>query len=113
METKEEEGKAYQSSLCGCLNVHVGKHKMKYDKQKTEELKLEVQTNKYSAKEHIAYKMEAVGQGSCIAVGNHGLYFDFIVAYEVSKEVFLTYFTKHVEYMYKLHSINCLLLVKC
>ena len=38
METKEEEGKAYQSSLCGCLNVHVGKHKMKYDKQKQRNL---------------------------------------------------------------------------
>ena len=57
METKEEEGKAYQSSLCGCLNVHVGKHKMKYDKQKTKKLKKEIQTSKhYSANEYLRWK---------------------------------------------------------
>ena len=43
-------------SLCGCLTLRVGNHKMKPDKKKLEQFKKEFQTSNFSANEYMKWK---------------------------------------------------------
>ena len=47
-------------SLCGCLTLRVGNHKMKPDKKKIEEFKKEFQTSNYSANEYMKWRRSGI-----------------------------------------------------
>ena len=48
-------------SLCGCLTVRVGDHKVKQDPRKLEDFKKQFQTSNFSAGEYVKWKR--AGQG--------------------------------------------------
>ena len=48
-------------SLCGCLTVRVGDHKVKQDPRKLQDFKKQFQTSNFSAGEYVKWKR--AGQG--------------------------------------------------
>ena len=48
-------------SLCGCLTVRVGDHKVKQDPRKLQDFKKQFQTSNFSAGEYVKWKRS--GQG--------------------------------------------------
>ena len=61
-------------SLCGCLTLRVGNHKMKPDKKKIEEFKKEFQTSNYSANEYMKWRRSGI-------IGTRNKHGDMAISY--------------------------------